>query len=262
MDFVTLKDQLDPYFDNLDHIVNEMIRPKVRGHQFKLFDACRFKIKYVWYIQKRIDELDKQYREFLLLCIARNSIEKLSLTQIEEFGADYFFYFPFFEGIEFKNLLAQGKACLDLFAKGIGSIYRSDSLPKNIMNLIKILKRRSGDQKVDRILKYIYYEHKIHGVVVDPVNEGQKALRDLVVHSGRTDIFFSIKRDEKRNYNLSKGALVNMRNPQSSTLSNYPVTEIAAKVWLLILGIIENCFKIQFEDNFEAPFAAGRDRFY
>jgi hypothetical protein len=88
------------------------------------------------------------------------------------------------------------------------------------MNLIKILKRKSGDQKVDRILRYIYFEHKIQGVVVDPVDEGQKTLRDLVLHSGRTDIFFSIRRDEKGNFNLSKGALVNMRSPQTSTLSN------------------------------------------
>jgi hypothetical protein len=261
MNFVKLKGELEPYFDNLDYIVNDMIKAKVRGYQFKVFDACRFKVKYVWYIQKRIEELDKQYRQFLLLCIAKNSIENLSLTQIEEFGADYFFYFPLFEGIEFKNLLAQGKACLDLFAKGIGSIYRPDLRPKNLMNLIKILKRKSGDQKVDRILRYIYFEHKIQGVVVDPVDEGQKTLRDLVLHSGRTDIFFSIRRDEKGNFNLSKGALVNMRSPQTSTLSNYLVTEIAAKVLFLLLSIIENCFKIQFEDNSETPFAAGRDGF-
>jgi hypothetical protein len=256
MDFVKLKDQLEPYFDNLDHIVNDMVKPKVRGHQFKLFDACRFKIKYVWYIQKRVEELDKQYKEFLLLCIARNSIEKLSLTQNEEFGAEYFSYYPFFEAIEFKNLLAQGKACLDLFAKGIGSIYRPDRLPKNLLDLIKILKRKSGDERVDRILRYIYYEYKLRGVVIDPVDEGQKTLRDLVVYYGRADIFFSIRRDGKGRYNLSKGALVNMRNPQISMLSNYLVTEIAAKVWFLLLGIIENCFKIQFEDNSETPFAA------
>ena len=95
MDFVKLKDQLEPYFDNLDHIVNDMIQPKVRGNQFKLFDACRFKIKYIWYIQKRVEELDNQYKEFLLLCIAKNSIEKLSLTQNKEFGAEYFSIFLF-----------------------------------------------------------------------------------------------------------------------------------------------------------------------
>ena len=256
MDFVKLKDQLEPYFDNLDHIVNDILQPKVGGHQFKLFDACRLKIKYIWYIQKRVEELDNQYKEFLLLCINKNSIAKLSLTQNKEFGAEYFFYFPFFEAIEFKNLLTQGKACLDLFAKGIGSIYRPGGLPKNLKNLIKILKQKSGDRRVDRILKYIYYEHKLRGVVIDPVDEGQETLRDLVVHYGRADIFFSIKGDEKGRYNLSKGALVNMRNPQISMLSNYLVTEIAAKVWFLLLGIIENCFKIQFEDNSQTPFAA------
>ena len=257
MDFLKLKDQLEPYFDNLDHIVNELIRPKVRDNRFKLFDACRFKIKYIWYIQKRVEELDNQYKEFLLLSIAQNSIEKLSLTQSKEFGVEYLFYFPFFEAMEFKNLLAQGKACLDLFAKVIGSIYRPGDPPKNLKNLIKILKQKSGDQRADRILKYIYYEHKLRDVVIDPVEGGQQTLRDLAVHYGRPDIFFSIRRDEKGRYNLSKGALVNMRNSQMSMLPNYLVTEIAAKVWLLLSGIIENCFKIQFEDNSKTPFKPG-----
>ena len=256
MDIAKLKDELEPYFDNLDHIVNGIIQQKVHGDQFKLFDACRFKIKSIWYIQKRIEELDNQYKNFLLLCIDKNAIAELSLIKNKDWGAEYFFYFPFFEAIEFENLLAQGKACLDSFAKVIGSIYSPGGLPKNLKGLIRILESKSGDPKVDKILKFIHHEHRLRGVVIEPLRREQKSLRDLIIHYGRADIFFSIRRDEEDKYNLSQGALVNMKNPHIAKLPNYRVSEIAVKVWFLLLGIIENCFKIQFEDNSETPFAA------
>jgi hypothetical protein len=249
MSIVKLKDELEPYYDNLDHIVNDIVQPKVRGDQFKLFDACRFKIKSIWYIQKRIEELDNQYKDSLLSCIAENALAELSLTQNKDWGAEYFFYFPFFEATEFENLLTQGKACLDSFAKAIGSIYSPGGLPKNLKGLIRILESKSGDLKVDKIIEFIRHEHKLRGVVIEPLRREQKSLRDLVIHYGRADIFFSIRRDKEGKYNLSQGALVNMKNPHIAKLPNYNVTEIAAKVWFLLLGIIENCFKIQFEDN-------------
>jgi hypothetical protein len=244
-----LKDILEPHYDNLDHIVDDIIRPRVREGQFKLFDACRFKIKSIWYIQKRIEELDNQYKDFLLLCISENALAKLSLTQNKDWDAEHLFYFPFFEAIEFENLLAQGKACLDSFAKAIGTIYNFSSLPRNLKGLIRILESKSGDPKVASILEFIRHEHKLRGVIIDPVREGQKSLRDLIIHYGRADIFFSIRKDEKGKHNLSHGALVNMKHPQIAKLPNYRVTEISSKVWFLLLGIVENCFKVQFESR-------------
>jgi hypothetical protein len=38
-----------------------------------------------------------------------------------------------------------------------------------------------------------------------------------------------------------------MRHPEIAKLPNYLVTEIANKVWFLLLGIVENCFRIQFD---------------
>ena len=156
--------------------------------------------------------------------------------------------FSLFEAVEFENLLTQGKACLDIFSKAIGSLYCHGGLPRNLKSLVKILESKS-DGKVSKLLEFIYHERKLHGVIIDPISkERKKSLRDLIIHYERADIFFTVRKDDTTHeFILSSGALVNMRHPEIAKLSNYLVTEIANKVWFLLIGIVENCFRVQFD---------------
>jgi hypothetical protein len=243
-----LKDALEPHYDNLDYIVDDIIRLKVPEGQFKFFDACRFKVKSIWYIRKRIEELDNDYLKFLSLCISEDSLEELSLIKNKDWGEEYYLYFPFFEAIEFENLLAQGKACLDCFSKAIGSIHSPGALPRKLKSLINFLESKSEDKKISKMLEFIRNAHRLYGVIIDPLSNKEKSLRDLLTHYERVDIFFTIRMDkDTREYVLSDGALVNMRHPRITRFSNYRVADIADKMWFLLLGIVENCFKIQFE---------------
>jgi hypothetical protein len=240
------KDNLEPHYDHLDHIVEDIIRPIVPNGKFKYFEACRLKMKYIWYIQNRITNLDAEYREFLSLSISENALDKLSLTKNKDWGQDYYLYFPFFEAMEFENLLAQGKACLDIFSKAIGSVYGES--PNNIDKLLNILKSKPKNPKLDRLLNFIRETQRLHGVIIDPKTNKKTSIRDIITHRERIDIFFTIRLDHKSGkYILSNGALLNMRHPAIYRFPNYLITEISAKVWFLLLGIIENCFKVQFE---------------
>jgi hypothetical protein len=238
------KDDLEPHYDNLDHIVGNIIRPLIPMKKFKYFEACRFKLKAIYYIQNKIESLDSQYKKFLSLFITENALHKLSLTGDE----DCYFYVPFYEALEFENLLSQGKACLDCFSKAIGSIYNES--PNNIDRLLNILKSKPKNHKIDKLLSFIKKSDRLNGVIIDPKSNEKKSIRDLISHRERIDIFFRIRLDHNTGkYVLSNGALLNMRHPEISRFPNYLVTEISAKVWFLLLGIIENCFRVQFIES-------------
>lgn len=238
------KDNLEPHYDNLDHIIENIIRPAVSDGKFKYFEACRFKIKSIWYIERKIETLDDQYKKFLSLCISENALYKLKLSG----DKDCYFYFPFYEALEFENLLSHGKSCLDCFSKAIGSVY--DESPNNIKSLINVLKSKPRNDRIDKLLSFIEEAERLHGVIVDPKTNGKKSLRDLINHRERVDIFFNLRMDQDTGkYALSKGALLNMKHPEIIKFPNYLVTEISTKIWFLLLGIIENCFKIQFDDT-------------
>lgn len=238
------RDGLEPYYSNLDHIVDDIIRPMISKKRFKYFDACRFKIKAIYYTQKKIEALDRQYEEFLSLCIAENALGELALTG----DADCYLYVPFYEALEFENLLSQGKACLDCFSKAIGSIY--DESPNNIDKLANVLKSKPQNHKIDRLLSFIKESERLNGVIIDPKSKEKKSIRDIISHRERIDIFFSMRLDHHtEKYVLSKGALLNMKHPEILRFPNYRVTEISAKVWHHLLGIMENCFKIQFIES-------------
>jgi hypothetical protein len=235
------KDALEPPYNNLDHIIEDIIRPMISVEKFKYFEACRFKMKAIYYIQKKVETLDSQYRKFLSLCIAKDALHKLSLTA----SKDCYFYVPFYEAFEFENLLSQGKACLDCFSKAIGSMYNES--PNNIDKLVNVLKLKPKNHKIDKLLRFIRESYRLNGVLIDPMSKGKKSIRDIISHRERIDIFFSIRLDRNTGkYVLSDGALLNMRHPEISQFPNYFVTVISAKVWYLLLGIIENCFKVQF----------------
>lgn len=243
-----LKDKLEPHYDNLDHIVDDIIRYKVSVNQFKLFDTTRFKLKSIWYILRRIEDLDDKYKNLLSTYIAKGMLSELSLTKNDNWGEDYNLYFPFFEAIEFENLLYQGKACLDCFSKALSSVINTDSMSRNLKTLKNNLQSKSGDPKIKRMLEIIEHGNRLHGVVIDPIGEEKKSLRDLITHYEKVDIFFAIRKnvpDDK--YILSEGALVNMKHGRLPKFPNYRVTDIANKIRFLVRGIVENCFKIQFE---------------
>jgi hypothetical protein len=236
-----LKDTLEPHYDNLDHIIDGLIRPAISPQRFKYFEACRFKMKAIWYIQRNVEALDSQYKKLLSLCISENALHKLSLTGDKV----CYFYFPFYEALEFENLLSQGKACLDCFSKALGSVYNES--PSNIDRLINVLMQKPKNHKIDKTLGFINEAYRLNGVIVDPKTNKKKSLRDLISHRERIDIFFTIRLDHnKAEYVLSHGALVNMKHPEILRFPNYRVTEISAKVWFLLLGIIENCFGVHF----------------
>ena len=87
------KDKLEPHYEMLDHIIDDVIRTKVSEKQFKFYDACRFKLKSIWYILKRIEELDNEYKDYLLLCKSNNALE--SPFNKKDWGEKYDLYFPF-----------------------------------------------------------------------------------------------------------------------------------------------------------------------
>jgi len=244
------KDNLEPYYHNLDHIVENLIHPVVSKPEFKYFEACSSKIKAIWYIKNRIEDLDTQYKRYLSLCISENALDKLSLIKNEDLGEDYDSYFPFFEAVEFENLLSQGKACLDCFSKAIGSVYGES--PNNIDKLINVLKSKPKDSKISKLLSFIQRSDRLRGVIIDPKTHKKThkktSIRDLITHRQKIDILFAIHTDTKTgNYILSDGALLNMRHPSICRFPNYLVTNISDRVWFLLLGMIENCFKVLFD---------------
>jgi len=250
MNMDQFEEDLEPHYDNLDHIVEDIIRSMIPPKRFKYFEACRFKLKGIYYIQKKIESLDSRYKKFVSLAIEGNALHKLTLSGDRE----CYFYFPFYEALEFENLLSQGKACLDCFSKAIGSIFNES--PKNIDKLINVLESRPKNHKVDKLLSFIKESYRLKGVIIDPNSNKKMSIRDLISHRERIDISFTLRLDHNTGkYGLSKGALLNMRHPEIWRFPNYLVTEIGAKVWVLLLGIIENCFKVIFIEN--KPTAEG-----
>jgi hypothetical protein len=212
--------------------------------RFKYFEACRFKLKAIYYIQNKIESLDSRYKKFLSFCIGESALHKLTLSGDKE----CYFYVPFYEALEFENLLSQGKACLDCFSKAIGSIYKES--PNNIDKLLNVLKSKPKNHKIDKLMSFIKESYRLKGVIIDPNSNVKKSIRDLISHRERIDIFFSIRlEDSTGKYVLSNGALLNMRHPEISRFPNYLVTEISAKVWFLLFGIIENCLKVLFIED-------------
>jgi hypothetical protein len=240
-DVENLQDNLEPHYDNIDNIVERVIQPKVSNNQFKYFEACQFKIKGIWSLYNRIQILDNHYKKYLSLCISKNVIRKLKLRG----NSDCYFYFPFYEALEFENLLGQGKACLDCFSKAIGSMYGES--PNNIDKLLSVLEGKKDD-KVNKIIEPLRKaKEKLRGSIIDP-KKGRKGIRDLISHRERIDIFFTIRPDAKeKRYILSEGALLNFKHPEIDKFPNYLVKEISAKIWSLLFGIIENCFSAQFK---------------
>lgn len=245
MDIDAVRDQLEPYYGNLDHIVEDVIKPSVKKGIVKYFECCRFKLKTIWYTDRRIHEWDEKYKEYLSECISSNAVGQLSLTVKSQKRDTVQCYFPFYEAIEFENILSQGKACLDCFSKALGSMY-DQSGANNISKLQKVLESNRHKEKVDELLDVVSETNRLLGVLIDP-KAGKKSIRDLINHRERVNIYFSL-RENNGSYTLSHGALLDMDHPEIPLLRNYLVTNISAKIHTLLSGVIEKSFRIQFGD--------------
>lgn len=244
LDLDAIRGELEPHYDNLDHIVEDIIRPKVSEGVTKYYECCRFKLKAIWYTERKIQKLDEKYKAFLSEYVSSNGIEQLSLTEKSRKSTKFQCYFPVYEAIEFENLLSQGKACLDCFSKALGSMYQES--PNNITKLINVLEQNRDKPKVCDLLEVLGHTNKLLGVIIDP-KVGKKSIRDLINHRERVDIFFTIRKSNG-GYTLSQGAMLNMDHPEFLRFPNYLVTNISAKIHYLLSGVIEKSFKIQFKD--------------
>lgn len=228
------RQDLEPYWDTIDGIIEEEIRSSIPSRHFKYFDACAFKLKAIWYLKCRVSDLDARYGKRVDKILAGGNLDKLLRNPDGSWS-----YFPFFEALEFESLLAQGKACLDCFAKAIGSIF--GELPKNISRLERLLnhKQRSGPTPrrtaASELLDHIRVARfRLGGVVIDP-GTGRKSIRDLVSHREHASIHFRVTRSGR-----SAAALVRSDHPEIVRLPNYRVTEISTRVWYHTRTLVEN----------------------
>lgn len=220
------EDELEPYWEEIDGLVQDQIRSSVRTAHFKYFEACRFKLKALWYINSRVEALDLQYGRLVDSFLTRETFDRFVKNDDGSWS-----YFPFFEAVEFEHLLNQGKACLDCFSKAVGSTF--DEGPNNLSKLISILlkvkdgKNHKRGPQVHKLLQNISdARDQLEGIVLDPGN-GKKSLRDLMSHREHASIYFSITQSYKR----SPTALVKRDHPEIKRMQDYSVIEISETVW-------------------------------
>ena len=80
-----LRGVLEPHYDELDGLIDEIVNSsRVSELQAKYFEACRFKVKALWHISKRIEAFDSQYREYLSICTGKGELEQMQLSLQEK----------------------------------------------------------------------------------------------------------------------------------------------------------------------------------
>jgi hypothetical protein len=245
LSFGLLKDRLEPSYQDLDYIIDAHVRPAVSDDRFRYFEACGFKAKAIGHINRRVEQLDADYTNLLSLCVAEMRFHELSLKPYE--GG--YRYVPFYEALEFENLLSEGRALLDCFARAMGSVYGES--PTTIDKLVRVLSARRESDKAGRVVDLLREAQKrLGGVVTDPGSREKRGMTDLVGHGERVDIFFTILPNrETGRYAVSHGALLNIRHAGATRFPHHRVVTIADKIWLLLLGLVEKCFQVQFPDK-------------
>jgi hypothetical protein len=229
-----IMDELEPYWEEVDGLVQEKIRFVVAPAHFKHFDACRFKLKALWYINSRVEDLDLRYGQLVDSFLNQETYDRFVKGDDGSWS-----YFPFFEAVEFENLLTQSKACLDCFSKAVGSTF--GELPNNVSALERVLRSKQSDNnrrtaQAEKLLQKIdEAKDRLTGIVLDPGNDGKKSIRDLVSHREHASIHFRITRAQQR----SSNALINGAHPEIVRLPNYRVTEISETVWYHTKKLVE-----------------------
>lgn len=231
---ISLEDELEPYWEELDGFVQEKIRSIVKPSHFKYFEACIFKLKALWYIHSRVEDLDVKYGNLVDTFLDQKLFDRFVKDSDGTFS-----YFPFFEALEFENLLNQGKACLDCFAKAAGSTF-GDS-PNNISKLESVLKPRRSQIASQLLHKIEVSKRHLDGILLDP-KKGKKSIRDLVSHREHASIRFRIDAAGR-----SRHAIVRSDHPEVVRLSNYHVTEISTRVWYHTRQLVAESLPLFFE---------------
>lgn len=231
-----LQDKLEPYWEDVDGLIEQAMQPIVPHKCFKYFEACRFKLKSLWYLTSRVSELDEEYGQLLDRFLAAGNFTRF--TPNDDGSSSYF---PYFEALEFENLLSQGKACLDCFAKAVGSTF--GNLPNNVSSLVTVLRqekgRAVGGVASELLNKIATAESRLKGVVLDPGREGKTSIRDLISHRERAMIHFRINKAGRTAF-----ALVRSDHPGLVRLPNYRVTELSNRVWYHTHRLIAESFPI------------------
>ena len=231
-----LLDSLEPYWEEVDGIIENDLKPVVPPKYFKHFEACQFKLKALWYLRSRVSELDEKYGQLVDSFLARENFSRFTPEDDSSWS-----YFPYFEALEFESLLSQGKACLDCFSKAVGSAF--GDLPNNLSRLIAVLrKKREGGMAgiaSDLLNKVTAAETRLKGIVLDPDRQGKKSIRDLISHRERASIHFRISRTGRTNF-----ALVRRDHPELVKLPYYRVTVLSDRVWYQTHKLIAECFPI------------------
>jgi len=221
----SLTDQLEPYWEDLDGLIKEGIKSVVRPMHYRYFTACSLKLKALWYIQSRVGDLDLKYGQLVDSLLKQGTFDRFSKNSDRTWS-----YLPFFEALEFENLLNQGKACLDCFSKAVGSTF--GELPNNISKLERVIKsdgskKHGRSAQASKLLLHniVVARTNLDGILLDPGNS-KKSIRDLVSHREFVSIHFRIAQSHR-----SATALVRSDHPEIVRLSDYRVTEISERVW-------------------------------
>lgn len=249
------RDKLEPFWKwEIDGVVEDVIKHIVSPGKFKFFAACKFKAKVLIFSKWEIDKWDLKYKRFVSLCIKEKNFKYFEKIPPYAPYRSSSYYFPPFEAMEFENLLFQGKACLDCFAKAIGSLFVKGP-PNNIDDLAKLLSAKANkNARASAVLKVIEMKEKLRGVILDPHGKNKKSIRNLITHYERIPVGFPIFTDKKGKMTTSQGAQIIMRHPEMGHLYNYSAVIIAGNVWYYTTEILKRSFQALFSDEIKAGY--------
>lgn len=237
------EDELFPFWSLVDTLVEKKIKDFVTPGQYKLFDSCRRKLTCLWYIYKRIFELDYKYARLgeELLTSPQREIEQL--VYIKPIGQNEYRYDAYWEAIEFEHLLSQAKACADIFARAVGSFFKNNA--SNLQKLEKVLERIRGENKdsAKKILIQIDKNKKyLKGIILSPEQHTKnQSLRDLLTHYESLDVWFKIRLPGGKEDAGVYGGFVDTRGIR---VQNFKAINISQSLWFGLKSMVENSFAI------------------
>lgn len=242
-----LEKELYPFWtQDVNNLIEKELSHIATSNRLKLFIDCWAKLKSVWYIHRKIKELDDRYMKLgeALLKLTEDQIKQRPYIQpIREYEYRYEAYW---EATEIEHLFFQAKACADIFARAVGSVF-GESLPKNISKLIKILqvvRCSEKKEKAQKILKEIEKNKKFLRVVILPpeqLNKNQKSLRDISTHYERLDVWFKIRLPGGRYESGVFGGFINTRGV---LVQNFKAVNVSQDLWFGLKRMIENSYAI------------------
>lgn len=240
-EIVKAADGLFPFLQGaIEGTYEDEIKHKLNINQKGYFESVIYRLKDVFYVYQKIENLDEEYLRFINLCISKNEFRD-QYFQSEE-NLKYLLY-PSFEDFEFGNILMKGKSCLDCYSMAIGSKL-FNKRPDNIKGLKNLLSS-STDVKAKSILSCIEKcEPYLVGIILDPGIDGKKSLRDIYAHHDGPNVSFFVSPNEQGSYTSTSGAIINMHDRRIPLLQNYLVKNIAGDTWFYLFEIVRNTFSI------------------